>query len=303
MRTIIIGSRGSTLALCQAQILQTLLIERFPGKVFELKTVKSLADKKPKLSLADIPGEGIFVKELERSLVDSQIDIAVHSLKDMPLEKPEQLIIAAILERKEPRDAFVSASHKSLIALPAGASIGTASPRRRSQLLFHHKALSIKEIRGNVDTRLRKLRAGEYDAVVVAASGMIRLGLKDTINEYIELSEMLPAPGQGALAIESRVDDDEVRSILSPLDHLETRACVETERAFLQALGGGCHVPIAAYASMDKSEIILEGAVLAVNGSAQIRDSTSGPMTEPITIAHRLAHRLIAKGAKKLLEG
>src|SRR3989338_8119969 len=193
-------------------------------------------------------GEGIFVKELEAALMDKTVDLAVHSLKDLPLEIPRALRIAAVLEREEPRDALVSRSGEPFDRLPAGSRVGTSSLRRRSQLLHRRKDLQMMEIRGNVDTRLRKLDDGQYDAIVVAACGLIRLGLEDRISEDLDGSVMLPEPGQGALAVEARTDDREAQTMLDALEDPESRACTEAERAFLRALGGGCRVPIAALA-------------------------------------------------------
>ena len=301
MRALIIGTRGSSLAMCQAQIIQTRLEEQRPGCPITLKTIKAQADKNPELPLVAMGGEGVFVKELESALLEGQIDCAVHSMKDLPLAIPEPLRLAAVLEREESRDALVSRTGQGLDELPRGARIGTSSLRRRSQLLHRRKDLQLLEIRGNVDTRLRKLDEGQYDAIVIAACGLIRLGLEDRITEYLDFSIMLPEPGQGALAIEARADDDELLELLQGLDDPVSRACVEAERAFLQALGGGCRVPIAAYAAYTKGQLELEGAVIAPDGSAQVRGKLSGPMTEPVTLGKRFADHLTAKGAKKLL--
>ena len=301
MRPIVIGTRGSSLAMCQAQIVQTRLEESAPERVFELKTIKAQADKNPELSLVAMGGEGIFVKELESALLDRSIDLAVHSMKDLPLEIPRALRIAAVLEREEPRDALVCPSTLSFDRLPAGSRIGTSSVRRKSQLLRRRRDVQIVDIRGNVDTRLRKLDEGQYDAIVIAACGLIRLGLEERITEYLDLSLMLPEPGQGALAVETRVDDREMNELTKALEDPTTRACVEAERAFLAALGGGCRVPIAAYASHADGELELEGAVVAADGSAQIRGKQRAPFTEPVALGERLAQQLIDQGAKKLL--
>ena len=301
MRSLIIGTRGSSLAMCQAHIVQTRLEERFPQQAFTLQTIKAQADHNPELSLTAMSGEGVFVKELEAALVDGRIDLAVHSMKDLPLDIPETLHVAAVLEREEPRDAFVSRSGQGFAQLPSGARVGTSSLRRRSQLLRHRQELELIDIRGNVDTRLRKLSEGQYDAIVLAACGLIRLGLEERITEYFDLKQMLPEPGQGALAIEARTDDEAMREMLSVLDDPVSRACVDAERAFLRALGGGCRVPIAAYASHRDGSLELEGAVIAADGHAQIRGHMSGPITEPAALGERLAEQLIAQGAKELL--
>src|SRR3989338_6987747 len=246
MQPFVIGTRGSSLAMCQAQIVQARLEERFPGRAFRLETIKAQADKHPDLPLTAMSGEGMFVKELESALAGGRIDLAVHSMKDLPLETPAGLYLAAVLEREEPRDALVSRSGESLEQLPKGARIGTSSLRRQSQLRRLRPDLELLEIRGNVDTRLRKLDEGRYDAIVVAACGLIRLGLEERITELLDFSEMLPEPGQGALAVETRADDRETLEAAGSLEDPVSRACVEAERAFLQALGGGRRPPIAA---------------------------------------------------------
>lgn len=290
------------MALCQAQIVQAKLEERFPTRTFTLQPITAQADKHPELPLEAMGGEGVFVKELESALLEERIDLAVHSMKDLPLDLPSALRIAAVLERDEPRDALVSRSGLGVDQLSSGSRIGTSSLRRRSQLLCRRKDLECLEIRGNVDTRLRKLQEGHYDAIVIAACGLIRLGQEERITEYLDIADMLPEPGQGALAVEIRADDREVWELVQVLDDPVSRSCVEAERAFLAALGGGCRVPIAAYASSTSGTIELEGAVVAADGSAQIRGTLRGPMTEPITLGRRLAQQLITQGAIELLK-
>ncbi len=302
MRPLVIGTRGSSLAMCQAHIVQTALEERSPDRRFSVKTLTSHADRNPELSLTAMGGEGVFVKELEAALIERRIDLAVHSLKDLPLHCPSGLCIAAVLEREEPRDALISRAGASFAELPAGARVGTSSLRRRSQLLRRRQDLELLEIRGNVDTRLRKLSEGQYDAIVVAACGLIRLGLEARITEQLDLLLMLPEPGQGALAVEARADDHEVVELLGPMNDPVSRACVEAERAFLRALGGGCRVPIAAYASYAHGVISLEGTVVAADGSAQLRGKRDGTMTAPGALGEQLANELIAQGALDLLQ-
>ena len=301
MRRVVIGTRGSSLSLCQTQIVQAKLEQHVPSYEFSLKTIKAKADEQPDVPLVAMGGEGIFVKELEAALLRREVDMAVHSMKDLPLEIPSGLTIAAVLERDEPRDAWVSRSGATLDQLPAGSRVGTSSLRRRSQLLRQRSDLQMVEIRGNVDTRLRKLREGQYDAIVVAACGLIRLGLEAQITEYLDLAQMLPEPGQGALAIEARADGGAMVQLAKRLDEPVTRACVEAERAFLRALGGGCRVPIAAYASYEHDTLHLEGAVVAADGHAQVRDSLDGPMTQAVALGEQLAQRLSAQGAAALL--
>ena len=302
MRSLILGTRGSSLAMCQAQIVQAKLEERFPGQPFEIRTIKAQADQQPDVPLVSMSGEGIFVKELEAALRERRIDFAVHSLKDLPLDIPKALRIAAVLEREEPRDALVSKTGQAFEQLPPGSRVGTSSVRRRSQLLARRQDFESLDIRGNVDTRLRKLDEGQYDAIVVAACGLIRLGLEDRITEYLDFSLMLPEPGQGALAVEARADDRDVLKMLDVLDDAPSRACVDAERSFLQALGGGCRVPIAAYASLDGGTLQLEGAVVTPDGRRSLRAKAEGPMTEPVALGRRLAGDLISQGATELLK-
>lgn len=287
--------------MCQAQIVQARLEERSPGRTFRLETIKAQADKNPELPLVAMSGEGVFVKELESALAGGRIDVAVHSMKDLPLETPPGLCIAAVLEREEPRDALVSRSGESLERLPKGARIGTSSLRRQSQLR-RRPDLDLLEIRGNVDTRVRKLDEGRYDAIVVAACGLIRLGLEERITELLDFSDMLPEPGQGALAVETRIEDSETLEAVAFLDDPMSRACVEAERAFLRALGGGCRVPIAAYASAKSGMLELEGAVIAPDGHDERRGTLTGPITEPVALGERLAAHLASLGAAALLK-
>ena len=302
-RTIVIGTRGSSLSLCQTQIIQVRLEERFPDRRFTVKTIKAKADQQPDVPLVAMSGEGIFVKELETALCRGEVDLAVHSMKDLPLQIPNGVCLAAVTEREDARDALVSRSDQSLEELPAASRIGTSSLRRTSQLLFQRRDLKIMEIRGNVDTRLRKLDEGRYDAVVLAACGLIRLGLEDRLTQYLSFEQMLPEPGQGALGIEAREDDEEIRGMLQFLDDSVTRCCVDAERAFLGALGGGCRVPIAAYAQATDRTLTLEGAVCAPDGSAQVRGRLEGSMDESVLLGQRLAEQLRSQGAMQLLIG
>ena len=289
------------MSLCQTQIVQVRLEERFPGHNFVTKTIKAKADRDPEVPLVALGGEGIFVKELEAALLDREIDLAVHSLKDLPVETTPGLRIAAVTEREDPRDAFISRSGKTLAQLPAGARVGTSSPRRRSQLLFQRRDLEVADIRGNVDTRLRKLDEGRYDAIVVAAAGLIRLGLEERITQYLSPGEMLPEPGQGALAVETRDGDQMILGVVETMNDPLSRACVEAERAFLQALGGGCRVPIAAHAEVHQDALTLTGAVIAVDGSRRVRGSATGSFLEPVSLGKSLADQLIAQGAQEIL--
>ena len=301
MRPIVLGTRGSSLAICQAKRVQAALEEQFPRESFQLQVVTAKADEHPELPLAAMGGEGVFVKALEVALTQQRIDVAVHSLKDLPLAMPEGLTIAAVLERGDPRDALISRSGALFEALLSGVRIGTSSLRRQSQLLLRRKDIKVVELRGNVETRLRRLDEGRYDALVLAACGVIRLGLADRITEYLEIAAMVPEPGQGALALEARAGDAGTVERLSALNDAKTRACVEAERAFLRALGGGCRVPIAAYGFSRDGTLHLEGRVVAADGSRALHGSDTAPMAEAVALGERLAKRLLAQGANALL--
>lgn len=301
MRDITIGTRGSALAMCQARFVKGELEKKHPRQRFDLKSISAEADLKPEQSFEAMSGEGIFVKELETALLERRIDLAVHSLKDLPLDMPPSLKLSAVLKREEAADALVCTSGKVLNELPSGSRVGTSSLRRRSQLLSLRSDLDIQDIRGNVDTRLRKLEEGRYDAIVLAACGLIRLGLGSRITQRLNFSMMLPEPGQGALAVETRSDDSFVNRLVAVLDDSDSRACVSAERAFLRALGGGCRVPIAAYASLEGNRLVLEGAVIASDGHRQVRDGIEGLPSEAVRLGEQLAKELIKQGALELL--
>ena len=298
---LVIGTRGSALALSQARVVQATLEACAPSRPWRLERVASRADEHPERPIEALGGEGVFVKELESALRDRRIDVAVHSMKDVPLALPDALSIAAVLTRDDPRDALVSRHGESLSQLPKGARIGTSSPRRRSQLLRERADLHVMDMRGNVDTRLRKLDGGEYDAIVLAACGLIRLGLPHRITECLSVERMLPEPGQGAIAIEARRDDRHVLDLLASLDDAAAHTCIDAERAFLATLGGGCRVPIAAYAACEGDVIVLRGLVITPDGRRQTDGITRGPIRSPVTLGKTLADQLIARGAKELL--
>ena len=302
MRTVVIGTRGSSLSFCQTEQVQVRLQERFPQRRFAIKTIKAQADRNPEVPLIAMGGEGVFVKELESALLRREIDLAVHSLKDLPLAIPDGLTMAAITEREDPSDALISRSGQTFEELPAGSRIGTSSLRRKSQLLCRRKDLQFLDIRGNVDTRLRKLDEGQYDAIVLAACGLIRLGLEERISDYLPLEWMLPEPGQGALGIQARAKDEDTLQLVEFLNDATTRACVEAERAFLRGLGGGCHLPIAALGRIEKEQLILDGAVIAPDGSKLIREQAKGSSALPEQLGELLAQRAISQGAKELLK-
>ncbi len=302
MRPLVLGTRGSALAVRQAQLVQARLEACHPAHPVRLQTISARADREPDRPLDALGGEGVFVKELEAALLAGDIDAAVHSLKDMPLAMPDGLHLVAVLAREEPRDALVSRDGRRFAELPQGARLGTSSLRRRSQLLRRRRDLDVLEIRGNVETRLRKLDDGRYDAIVLAACGLLRLGLGRRITEYLDLELMVPEPGQGALAIEARRDDDELTAWLAPLDDSVARACADAERAFLDALGGGCRVPIAAYAVSEGDQLDLVGTVVAPDGSAAVRGRQRGPIAQPAVLGRTLARQLRAEGAETILQ-
>ena len=303
-----IGSRGSKLALWQAEWVKARLTKLHPQLTVSIEIIKTSGDVLKHEPLSLIGGRGVFTKELEEALLDERIDLAVHSLKDLPTILPARLSIAAITEREDARDALVlraglkGAQPPSIRNLPEGTVVGTSSPRRLSQLKHLRPDLVIKELRGNVDTRLRKLDAGEYGAVILASAGLRRLGLADRISAPVEIEEMLPAVGQGALGIETRNDEAIVR-LLAPLEHEETRAACVAERSLLRALGGGCQLPIAAHAVVSDERLRLDGLVAEVSGETIIRASVEGATADAEQLGSELAKRLLASGAESLLTG
>ena len=300
---LIIGSRGSRLALWQAESARSRLLDLNPGLEIQIDVIKTTGDVKPD-PLSVIGGKGVFTKELEDALLDKRIDIAVHSLKDLPTIIPERLLISAICEREDPRDALVmkvGTKVGSLQDLPSESVVGTSSQRRLSQLKALRGDLIVKDLRGNVDTRVRKLDEGQYDALILASAGLIRLGLETRISAAIETDEMLPAVGQGAIAIEIRADDEVASEATSKLNHRETELACRAERAFLRALGGGCQFPIAAHALVKDDTLSLEGLVATPSGSAFIRDQLTGHRERPEELGSNLAQRLLQRGAGELL--
>ncbi len=297
-----IATRKSPLALWQAENVKQRLQAIHPDLEVELVTMKTQGDKILDTPLAKIGGKGLFVKELEQGILENRADIAVHSMKDVPMEFPEGLYLSTILKREEPRDAFVSNHHASAEALPQGAVVGTCSLRRRCQLLQKRPDLIIKDLRGNVNTRLAKLDAGEFDAIVLASAGLIRLEMEDRIRQRIDPEFMLPAVGQGAVGIEIRVGDADTLALLSILDDTDTIDCILAERAFNYRLHGGCQVPIAGYATLDGDTINMRGLVGEVDGSRIIESTASGPRGDAEKIGTALANDLLAQGAKTILD-
>jgi hydroxymethylbilane synthase len=302
---LVIGSRGSKLALTQAGLIKAGLEALNPAIQVRIEIIKTSGDVKTD-PLSVIGGKGVFTKELEEALLDGRIDAAVHSLKDLPTIIPERLDIPAICKREDPRDALVLSGKlegmdASIRALPKNATIGTSSPRRLTQLKHLRRDLVFRDLRGNVDTRLRKLDEGLYDALVLACSGLRRLGLERRISAPLATSQMLPAVGQGALGIETRVDDAETVDVVRKLDHKFTRLACMAERAFLRALGGGCQLPIAAYAVVREKRIKLDGLVTDTQGKQIVRDRIAGGLDEAEELGSRLAEQLLARGARELL--
>ncbi|HJP95331.1 MAG TPA: hydroxymethylbilane synthase [Pyrinomonadaceae bacterium] len=305
-RPLVIGSRGSKLALWQAEQARDRLRSLNPEIDIRIEIIKTTGDVKSD-PLSVIGGQGVFTKELEEALLDGRIDLAVHSLKDLPTILSENLAITAICEREDPRDALVLRSDlriegSSLLRLPQRAVVGTSSQRRLAQLKSLRSDVAIKDLRGNVDTRIRKLDEGQYDALILASAGLVRLGLQDRITARIPINEMLPAVGQGAIAIETRIDNEFAVETTARLDHRETRLACLAERAFLRGLGGGCQLPIAAHALIDDDQLRLEGLVAAPDGSRILRDHLSGATDDADEIGLTLAAQLLNRGAGALLD-
>jgi hydroxymethylbilane synthase len=304
---LVIGSRGSKLALWQSEWVRARLAELDPSVSVRIEVIKTMGDVRRDVPLSTIGGQGAFTKELEVALLDGRIDIAVHSLKDLPTVIPEGLRITATPVREDVRDALIlpagaGARASSLRDLPAGASVGTSSLRRIAQLRHLRPDVAVKDLRGNVDTRLRKLDEGEYDAIILAAAGLRRLGFAERISAPIEISEMLPAVGQGSLGVETRADAAQTNALVSRLDHAETRAAVVAERALLRHLGGGCQVPIAAHATVAGDTLRLAALVATLDGAEIIRDTLEGPAAEAERLGETLAARLVERGAATLLK-
>ncbi len=299
--TLRIATRKSQLALWQAEYVRDMLKLHHPDLDIELVKMSTQGDKILDTPLAKVGGKGLFVKELERSLLDEETDIAVHSMKDVPVKLPPSLHLSVICPREDPRDAFVSNQYKSLEALPEGARLGTSSLRRQCQLAALRPDLNIIDLRGNVNTRLKKLDNGEYDAIILAAAGLKRLEFKDRISEFLATDISLPAIGQGAVGIECRREDDWVNELLAPLNDPDTATRVAAERAMNLRLQGGCQVPIAGYAELEHGVILLRGLVGRVDGSEIIRGEIAGPPEDAAHLGQVLAEDLLARGADRVL--
>jgi len=300
MRKLTVGTRGSALALRQANEVIEKLRASHPGLELEARIIKTRGDKILDAPLAKIGDKGLFVKELELALLRKEISFAVHSMKDLPTEAPEGLCIAAVPERVDPSDALIT-NGPALADLPAGARLGSSSLRRRAQLRNYRTNLLISDLRGNLDTRLRKLDSGEFDGVVLAYAGLYRMGWTDRITEKIPSEICLPAVGQGALAIEARDDDADVIEMLEALDHAESHAAVLAERSLLRALGGGCQAPVGALAAIETGKLKLAGVVASLDGSRLVRAEVSGDPENPEELGEELARVLISAGADRIL--
>ncbi|WP_284637854.1 hydroxymethylbilane synthase [Paenibacillus silviterrae] len=304
MRKIVVGTRQSALALTQTgQVvdqLKALCEERGLEVEFELKKIVTKGDRILDVTLSKVGGKGLFVKEIEQALMDGEIDMAVHSMKDMPFELPEGLTIGAVPKREDPRDVLITRYGGGWDKLPQGAKVGTSSLRRSSQLQYARPDLQIEAIRGNIDSRLRKLETEGFDAILLAAAGLHRIGWQEKISEYLPADVCLPAVGQGALAIECRANDEFVLSLLEPYRHEETARAVAAERSYLGRLNGGCQVPIGAYGQIQQDgTIVLTGMVGSPDGKTLLKETMTG--TDPDKLGLAVADALIAKGASELL--
>jgi hydroxymethylbilane synthase len=299
---IVLGTRGSKLAVQQSEWVQARLKELAPEVTVTLRRIHTSGDKILDVPLAKIGGKGLFVKEIEEALLAGEIDLAVHSMKDVPTQLPQGLAILCVPQRDDPRDVLISRTGCVFKDLPRGAKVGTSSLRRQAQFLHARPDLKIEMLRGNLDTRLRKLREGQYDAIVLAAAGLRRLGWTHEITEYLDPHISLPAIGQGALGIEGRHDDGFIRSLLGRLEDASTRVAVLAERALLDRLQGGCQVPIAAYATVNGTHVQLEGLVASVDGKDMIRDVVEGATEQASELGRQLAERLLARGGDKILK-
>lgn len=299
--SLVIGARGSRLAVWQAEWVQARLKELAPELTVTLQRIKTSGDKILDVPLAAIGGKGLFVKEIEEALLREEIDLAVHSMKDVPTTLPDGLSILCVPAREDPRDVLISRDSCSLDQLPKGSRIGTSSLRRQAQLLHYRPDLHIELLRGNLDTRLRKLHNGEYDAIVLAAAGLMRMGWSNKVTEYLPPEVSLPAIGQGALGLEGRRNDRFVQILVEKLEHGPTRIAVMAERALLKRLEGGCQVPIAAHATVKGDTLIMDGLIASMEGQRLIRDTIQGAASEAQSLGIQLAEKLLAQGGDRIL--
>jgi hydroxymethylbilane synthase len=300
-KTIRIGARGSALSMWQAEWVQAKLCDVVPDQCYEIQVIKTLGDRVQNAPLSKIGSTGLFCKEIEQELLSGTIDIAVHSLKDLPTEPCPGMIVVAAGPREDPRDVVVSRHGLGLMALPAGSRVGTSSLRRRAQILNLRPDLEVIDLRGNVDTRLRKAKTEEYDAIVVAAAGILRIGLGDVITEYLPGETFIPAVGQGVIAIEAREGDDRIEPIVRAASDPATELEMAAERAFMQALEGGCQVPIGALASAANGELTVRGMVASLDGQTMLRDIVVGPVVDAARLGLLLADKMKQAGAAEIL--
>jgi len=301
-KVVKIGTRGSALALWQATWIKNRLEDRYPEITLELIKIKTKGDKISDVPLSKIGGKGLFVKEIEQALMDGRIDMAVHSMKDVPTEVPHGLYIGIIPKRDDPRDVLIAKRGGTFRTIKRGAKIGTSSLRRKAQLLYLRKDLQVVPLRGNLDTRIRKLDKEDLDAIIVASAGVRRMELQEKVSEYLSPGIMLPAIGQGALGIELRQGDEKMYNLVAFLDHHRTRLSIEAERSFLKRLGGGCQVPIAALGILEDKRLKLQGLVADTEGKQIIKDQIEGEPSNAQELGRKLAERLLRKGAQKILD-
>lgn len=298
---LVIGTRSSQLALWQADYIASKLGERYPHLTIEKKLMTTQGDKILDAPLAKIGGKGLFTKELENAMLSGEIDLAVHSLKDMPVEVPAGLQISAITKREDPGDVLVSPKYKLFSQLPQGAKVGTSSLRRKAQLLSVRPDLHICDLRGNVNTRLRKLEEENFDGIILAAAGLKRLGFGDRITDILDKKVCLPAVGQGALAVETRADDQEINDLVDFLNDCDTVICTTAERSFLNRVQGGCQVPVGVYGTMQQAVLKVEGIIASLDGSKIYRDYMLGQPEEAYALGQQLADRLLEAGGRTVL--
>lgn len=301
MKPIRIGTRGSMLAKWQAEFVRKKILEA-TGVDAEIVIIKTTGDNLQTASFAQIGGKGVFIKELEEALLNEQIDLAVHSVKDIPTDVPSRLCFPVICRREDTRDCLVAAKNETLSTLRKGARIGTSSLRRRSQVLHVRPDVDVRDLRGNVDTRLRKVASGEYDAILLAKAGLDRLGWSNRISEVLSPEVCMPAVGQGALGVQARLKDSEIADALSSLDDFETRQCIVAERSLLAALEGGCQVPLGAWARFERGELAIDAVVCSPDGAQHVRQRATAPPDQARELGQRVAQMLIDSGAREILE-
>lgn len=300
-KKLVIGGRGSPLALWQARFVKKMLESEYGDFLVEIKTIKTTGDKQNQTPLSEIGGKALFLKEIEEQILSGKIHMGVHSMKDVPTELPQGLMVSTVLKREDPRDVLVSKKYPSLIRLPKKARIGTSSLRRQAQLKNFRSDLEIVPLRGNVETRLQKISTDNLSAVVLAAAGLERLGLSAKITEYLPISHMLPAVAQGAIGIEIREESEELKRLLNFLHHEETSLCVEAERSFLKTIQGDCQSPVAAYAILKKDTLVLEGMVASLDGLELIRKKIVGTPATAVALGQKLAQKILSEGGDEIL--